>query len=83
MPSSLQDHYTKAREAGCTHAMYVIQNDLDEGTAKELEREFEQNHAPVSDEKTQEFRADLAEESRRAQVWDDLQWLLGTGRYGQ
>ena len=80
----LQGHYNQYRQAGGDHASYVVVNDLSDETAAQLKAEYEHAHPePVPEAKQREFREQLSREARDAEARDDLEWLTGTGRYGQ
>jgi len=83
--SFLQNHYNQWRAMGGGHAEYVVYNEIDDDKklCEELKNNFESTHAPVSEETKTEFRKEFDEESKRARLQDDLEWLTGTGRYGQ
>ena len=63
--------------------MYAVYNDLSDETAKELCRSYESSHPPVSENKVRKFNEQLKKGADEAELRDDLQWLTGTGRYGQ
>lgn len=79
----LQRHYNQYRDIGGSHGMYVVVNDLSDETANELCRNYESTHPPVPKEKVKKFDKQLKKEADEAKLRDDLQWLAGTGRYGQ
>lgn len=79
----LQGHYNRYRDEGGDHAMYAVYNDLSDETAKELHRNYESTHPPVPKEKVRKFHEQLKKEADKAKLRDDLEWLTGTGRYGQ
>lgn len=83
MSNFLQEHYNRYRDEGGGHAMYVAVNDLSDETAEELRRNYESTHPPVPEEKVVEFHEQLKKEADEAKLRDDLQWLAGTGPYGQ
>lgn len=79
----LQEHYNWYRDEGGDHAMYAVVNDLFDKTAEELRDNYESTHPPVPEEKIKQFNEQLKKETDDANFRDDLQWLTGTGRYGQ
>ncbi|MBI2024877.1 MAG: hypothetical protein HYT03_02215 [Candidatus Harrisonbacteria bacterium] len=79
----MQGHYNQHRDAGGDHAMYAIVNDLSDATAKELRRNYASTHPPVSKKKIKQFNDQFKKEADEAKLRDDLEWLTGTGRYGQ
>ena len=84
MANFLQAHYNRARLAGCSHAIYAVENDLSDKLADELRTAFDKEYPEGGPaEKVQEFDRQMEEEARRAKLSDDLQWHLGTGRYAQ
>jgi hypothetical protein len=66
---------------GGDHVSYVIVNDLEDG--QKLKTNYEATHPPVPIEKEEEFKKKLDAEASRAERQDNLEWLTGTGRYGQ
>ena len=79
----LQGHYNQYRDIGGDHAMYAVTNDLSSETAEKLRKDYESTHPPVSKTKVKKFRKQFKKEADEAKRRDDLQWLSGTGRYGQ
>lgn len=80
---SRQGFYNRYRDEGGDHISYVITNDLDDETAERLAQNYESTHLPVHEEKIREFEEKRTKETEDAMLRDDIQWLTGTGRYGQ
>ena len=81
----LQAHYNRYRQEGGGHLSYAVINDLSDEMSSKLKLEYEKMYPePVSEEKKRQFEEALKKESEEAS-WqnDDLDWLMGTGRYGQ
>ncbi len=83
MTNFLQSHYNEYRNAGGDHDLYVVWNDISEELGDRLRQNFEDTHPPVSEEKKGEFMKNLEKEAATLRLSDDLDWLLGTGRFSQ
>jgi hypothetical protein len=83
--SFLQNHYNKWRAMGGDHAEYVVSNEIDddEKLCEELKKNFEANHPPVSKKAKAALKKKQKEEAERASRIHNLEWLTGTGPYGQ
>lgn len=79
----LQNHYNQYRDMGGDHAVYAAYNEISDETAEKLRKNYESTHPPVQKEKNKQFNEQLKKEANEAQLCDDLEWLTGTGRYGQ
>ena len=80
----LQEYYNRYRQAGGDHISYKIVNDLDDTVADTLLQAYDKEFpAPVPEEIQRQFKEGLRGETQEAQARDDLEWLTGTGRYGQ
>ncbi len=80
----LQAHYNQYRQAGGDHTSYVIVNDLDDAMADTLQQAYDKEFpTPVSEQKQREFKEGLEGQTQESAARDDLEWLTGTGRYGQ
>ncbi len=79
----LQEHYNSYRDHGGDHEMYAVVNDLTYELAEELRKNYELTHPPVPKEKIKKFDEQLKKETDADKLRDDIEWLSGTGRYGQ